>query len=280
MGVRVAWIGLGNMGGGMARNLINKGNLGSPLVLYNRTISRADALCNEVGHTKATVVASIVEAVERADLIFTSLSNDDALKDAMEQALQIDVAGKKFVDCSTVHPDVANNVAARVANNGADFVAMPAIDFVKPYITGVIGRRAIEFRDEPVGKAQILKLIANMFILSVNEIVAEGMTFAEKASVDPNKLLELLSVLFGGPYTVYGARMVGGDYHKKEVPVEIALKDARHALHIAEDVGCAIPSLDAAAKNLEAVKDQRGPTADSSSVYGLSRTRNGLSLEN
>ncbi|KAF2172687.1 hypothetical protein M409DRAFT_62424 [Zasmidium cellare ATCC 36951] len=291
------------MGRGMAKNLIEKGNLESPLKLYNRTTTRAVALKNEVG-SRASIGTSIAETVAGADIIFTSLSNDDTLKETMSQALQSEIVGKTFVDCSTVHPEAANDLAEMASSKGADFVSMPvlgspgvaassqllcllsgssrAIDLVKPYITGVIGRQIIEFRDELAGKGQVLKLIANMFILNVNEITAEGLTFAEKASVDPHRLLEMLSVLFGGPYSVYGARMIGGDYHKKEaqVPVGMALKDAHHAMRVAEEVKSTVPSLRAAAENLEAVRDQRGPLVDSSSVYGLCRLRNGLPFEN
>lgn len=88
---------------------------------------------------------------------------------------------------------------------------------VKPYTTGVMGRQVIEFSDEPAGKADLLKLIANMFILNVNEVIAEGLTFAEKAAIEPQKLQELLAALFGPIYSTYAARMVDGDYHKKEV---------------------------------------------------------------
>lgn len=95
-----------------------------------------------------------------------------------------------------------------------------AAAFVRPYTTGVIGSRLVEMGDEDSSKADLLKLIANTFILNVNQVVAEGLAFAEKATIEPQKLQELLIALFGAPYALYSQRMLGGDYHRKEVSCE------------------------------------------------------------
>ena len=92
-----------------------------------------------------------------------------------------------------------------------------AIEVIKPYTEGVMCRQTIIFQDETAGKADLVKLIANTFIINVNEIVAEGLTFAEKAEVDPRKLQELLNALFGPTYNLYSQRMLSGAYHAKKV---------------------------------------------------------------
>ena len=115
------------MGRGMSKNVVNKGNLSQPLIIYNRTQQRAEDLSAELGSGKTKVASSIEEAVMPADLIFTCLGDDVAVKDTIEIALAISggVRGKLFCDCSTVHPDTTNELAQRIRAEGAQFVACP-----------------------------------------------------------------------------------------------------------------------------------------------------------
>jgi 3-hydroxyisobutyrate dehydrogenase-like beta-hydroxyacid dehydrogenase len=136
---QVAWIGLGNMGRGMCKNLVEKGNLSQPLIIYNRTQKRAEDLSAKLGSGKTKVASSIEEAVKPAEIIFTCVGDDAAIKDTIETALKIGggVKGKLFVDCSTVHPDTTNELAQRITGEGAQFVACPGksfrrIDFQEP----------------------------------------------------------------------------------------------------------------------------------------------------
>jgi 3-hydroxyisobutyrate dehydrogenase-like beta-hydroxyacid dehydrogenase len=128
---QIAWIGLGNMGRGMCKNLVEKGNLSQPLIIYNRTQQRAEDLSAKLGSGKTIVASSIEKAVKPADFIFTCLGDDGAVKDTIEIALAISggVRGKLFVDCSTVHPDTTNELAQRITGEGAQFVACPGKSF-------------------------------------------------------------------------------------------------------------------------------------------------------
>lgn len=110
----------------MAKNLVEKGSLTNPLILQNRTQKRADDLSTKLGSDKTKVVASIEEAVESSDLIFTCVGDDAAIKDTISAALKAgDVKGKIFVDCSTVHPDTTAELAEMITAKGAQFVACP-----------------------------------------------------------------------------------------------------------------------------------------------------------
>jgi 3-hydroxyisobutyrate dehydrogenase-like beta-hydroxyacid dehydrogenase len=128
---QIAWIGLGNMGRGMCKNLVEKGNLSQPLIIYNRTQQRAEELSATLGSGKSKVAATIEDAVKPAEVIFMCLSNDASVKDTIEIALAISggVRGKLFVDCSTVHPDTTNELAKRITGEGAQFVACPGKSF-------------------------------------------------------------------------------------------------------------------------------------------------------
>src|SRR5579871_6686714 len=124
---QIAWIGLGNMGRGMSKNLATKGNLSQPLIIYNRTQQRAEDLAAKLGSGKTKVVSSIEEAVKPSEIIFTCLGDDAAVKDTIEIALATSggVRGKLFCDCSTVHPDTTNELAQRITGEGGQFVACP-----------------------------------------------------------------------------------------------------------------------------------------------------------
>lgn len=100
MAPQLAWIGLGNMGRGMCKNLVEKGNLSHDLLVYNRTIKRAEDLVTKIGHS--AVSKSLSDLVSKADIIFYCLGDDAAVLDTVEELLKSDVGGKTLVDCSTI----------------------------------------------------------------------------------------------------------------------------------------------------------------------------------
>ena len=110
---------------GMCKNLVEKGNLQKPLVIFNRTQKRAEDVNVELGAGKSLVASSLEEAVTKADIVFTCLGDDAAIKDTIVEAVKKDVSGKLFVDCSTVHPDTTTMLAKTVQEKGATFVASP-----------------------------------------------------------------------------------------------------------------------------------------------------------
>lgn len=110
---------------GMCKNLILKGKLEKPLILYNRTTSRAKALSAQVGHS--LVADSLNEAVSKADIVFSCLTDAEAVNDVFEKILTWEVKGKLFVECSTTQREQTNRLANRVEEAGASFVAMPGM---------------------------------------------------------------------------------------------------------------------------------------------------------
>lgn len=86
----------------MCKNLVEKGDLGKPLIIFNRTRQRATDLNAKLPAGTTTIAASVEEAVAKADIIFTCLGDDAAIKETITTAMKGDVQGKLFVDCSTV----------------------------------------------------------------------------------------------------------------------------------------------------------------------------------
>ena len=90
------------------------------------------------------------------------------------------------------------------------------VEKVKPYCKGVMGRANIDFSDQSPGRATLLKVIGNTFILNMVESLAEGHTVAEKSGLGNENLHQFIETMFPGPYTAYSSRLTTGDYYKRE----------------------------------------------------------------
>ena len=301
----------------MTKNLVQKGSLSSPILLYNRTYSKAESHALSLGgpsHAKA--VRTITEAVSPSDIIFTCVGDDAAVEDIFSVALseKEDVAGKLFVDMSTIHPDTSRKLYTQIAARGARFVscpvfgvpamaeagqlicvlggAKPDVQRILPYTIGVMARANIDLSFDPsttpesaqdVGKASTLKLIGNSFILSFVEQLAEGLTLAEKSGVGIDPLAQWLELMFPGPLPKYVERMQTGDYYKREYPlfqVDLARKDLRHVASVAEASGMRMRSLEVVDGYLKDVKAHSGERGDIAGMYGAVRKESGLKFEN
>lgn len=192
----------------MCKNLVEKGNLSQPLTIYNRTALRASELSSKIGHS--VVAASIEEAVSKADIIFFCLGDDAAVHENVSKALNGNVEGKLFVDCSTIHPETTAIVAKEVEAHGAHFVACPVsgrpamadagqlvcvlagsrkqVDKVKPYCDGVMGRATINYGGSTPNKGTLLEITGNTFILSMIETILGGHVVAEKTCLGVDNL--------------------------------------------------------------------------------------------
>ena len=305
-GPRIAWLGLGNMGRGMVKNIVEKGTYSPPLLIYNRTHARAQKLASSLPEGKVRAAGSIEECVKEADIIFTCVGDDAAITSTIETAVAVPEAkGKLFVDCSTVHPDTTNKLAATINDAGAGFVACPvfgapamadngqlvcvlagpsaSIAKVRPFCKGVMGRAEVDFSDQPHGNASRLKIIGNTFILHMVESLSEGHVFAEKSGLGVDNLHSFIETMFPGPYTAYSNRLKSGDYYQREEPAfqaKLAVKDYTHAKSLADNCGVKLKGLDVAGQHLKDVVEYAGDKGDIAGVYGAVRREAGLEFEN
>lgn len=290
---------------GMCKNLVEKGNLDQPLLLYNRTKQRSVDLSTALGTDKTEVVDSIADGVAKADIIFTILANDQAIEATMAEIVKSDLKGKLVVECSTIHPQTTEKLAELVLAKGAEYLTAPVfgapamadagqligvlagpkstVERAKPYFTGVMAKGEIDMSDEPRGKALTLKLIGNTFVLNMVEQLAEGHVLAEKSGLGSKYLHEWVSNMFPGPYAAYSNRMLSGDYYQRDHPlfaVDLARKDAGHALSLAKASGTTLPNVEVADAHLVKVKAERGEKGDFAGIYGVMRMEAGLDYEN
>ncbi|KAK4193706.1 putative oxidoreductase YfjR [Podospora australis] len=306
MAPRILWIGLGNMGRGMVKNLVEKGPLDSPVLVFNRTKQRSIDLSNSLPEGKTEVIDSIAAGVSKADIIFIILSNDDVVEAAVNEILSSgDITGKLIVDCSTIHPDTTTRLAEAVTAKNAEFLTAPvfgapamadsgqligvlagpksAVDRARPYFQGVMARAEVNMSDEPYGKALTLKLIGNTFILNMVEQLAEGHVLAEKSGLGTKYLHQWVENMFPGPYAAYSTRMLSGDYYTREYPlftVDLARKDAGHAMSLAKAAGTRLKNLEVGDEHLRQVKEHAGERGDIAGIYGAVRKEAGLKYEN
>lgn len=290
---------------GMCKNIVEKGNLDKPLILYNRTQKRADDLSQKLGTDKTRVVSSVAEAVQSAEIIFVCVADDAADRDTIRQIVEAKASNHLIVDCSTVHPETTAELSKTVTDAGHAFVACPVfgapamadagqlvcvlagkgsdIDRVLPYCTGVMGKGTVEFKDEPPQKAPTLKLIGNTMVLQMVESLSEGHTLAEKTGLGVEYLHSWIEQMFPGPFTAYSNRLKSGDYYTRQEPlfaIDLGRKDCRHALDLAKSSGTQMRGLDVISDHLDQASQYTGPSGDMPGIYGAVRLESGLPYEN
>jgi 2-hydroxy-3-oxopropionate reductase len=240
--MRVAILGTGKMGGGIAKRLSDSGH---QLTLWNRTRSRAEALgLGKVASTPAEAVkgAEVVISIltDAAAVRSTYLGDDGAAKAARDQV---------FIEMSTAGPDVVKEVQPAIERAGAKFVECPVLGSITAMEIGkgilfAAGDDAAIERARPVlealgevrrikdaESAAKLKLIANTVLMGVSALAAEVLAGGAAARVDTEDIFWVLT-RFSPPLA---ARRAGYVDHKYE-PVMFALRDAAKDLRLATEL--------------------------------------------
>jgi len=256
---RIGFLGLGNMGAGMARRLIAPG---TELRVWNRTAARGEALA-ALG---ARVTATPAEAAAGADAVFAMLA-DDAASAAVwlgrDGALQALPAGALAIDCSTLSAAWVSELAAAAAARRLRYLDGPVtglpeaaaegkltllvgaadadLEAARPYLER-LGERIIHFG--PVGAGTAYKLTVNLMGAVQIAGAAEGLAMAAAAGLDLAQVAEALAAgQAASPQVVRTARRIVADDHDAEVVFAARLrrKDADYGLRLARQLGLAAP---------------------------------------
>jgi 3-hydroxyisobutyrate dehydrogenase-like beta-hydroxyacid dehydrogenase len=257
--MRVAFIGLGMMGSGMARNLIKAGHT---LVVFNRTRSRAQ----ELAQLGVSVAANPGEAAANAEVLITMLADDHALEDAIlgpGRALQSLPAGSVHVSMSTISVAMSRRLQAAHRERHQHYVAAPvfgrpeAAEAAKLFIVAagpteqiqrcqvlfdVMGQKTFVL-SEDAPAANLVKLTGNFLISTVIESMAEAVSLVRKSGVDPNKFLDVLTgSLFSAPiYKNYGGMIAANRFEPIGFKLPLGFKDNRLVLAAAEELAVPMP---------------------------------------
>jgi 3-hydroxyisobutyrate dehydrogenase-like beta-hydroxyacid dehydrogenase len=209
MSAKVAFIGLGVMGFPMAGHLKAKGY---DVTVYNRTGAKADAWVQKQGGKSAPTPAA---AAKDADFVMLMVGNDN---DLLEVALGKDgaLAGMKkgaiLVDHTTASADAARKVFAAAKAKGVDFIDAPVSGGQAGAENGKLtvmcgGEKAPFERAKPVmdsygravtlmgaaGAGQLTKMVNQICIAGLVQALSEGIAFAEKAGLDADLVLDVIS---------------------------------------------------------------------------------------
>lgn len=251
-------IGLGRMGTGIAKSLLRAGHR---VTVYNRTVSRAEALRAD----GAIVAASVAEAC-RSEVVFTMVADDGALESSVFGAGGILASlprGAVHVSLSTISVALSDRLTAEHAKAGQGYLAAPVfgrpeaaeaaklavvaagaetlIQKCKPLFEAM-GPKLFVAGERP-SMANVVKLSGNFLIGSVLESLSEALAFARKSGVDASALLEFLTTtMFTAPlYKTYGELIVQGKHEPAGFLLSLGLKDIRLVLQAAEAVSVPMP---------------------------------------
>ncbi|ORW21496.1 6-phosphogluconate dehydrogenase [Mycolicibacter nonchromogenicus] len=256
--MHVGFIGLGNMGSGMAANLLKAGHT---VAAYNRSAVKVDALV-QLGATAAHTVADAC----RGDVVQTMLADDDAVESVTLGPGGIVASlppGGTHISSSTVSVALARRLAAAHAEAGQSYVAAPVfgrpeaaaaaklfviaagapavLERVTP-LFDVIGQRTFVVSEQPYN-ANLVKLSGNFLLATVIESLGEAIALVGKAGVDPVSYVDILtSTLFSAPaYATYGDLIARKRYEPAGFAATLGLKDVRLALQAAEELAVPLP---------------------------------------
>jgi 3-hydroxyisobutyrate dehydrogenase len=258
--MRIAFLGLGKMGSGMAARLASAGH---SLAVFNRTASRTEPL-RKLG---ARVCDSPREAAENADVIIGMTADDESSR-AMwlseRGALAADNAPDALaIECSTLSHAWVLELAARVRERGFRYVDAPVtglpdaaaagtltllvgadasdLDAARPVFAS-LATRVLHFG--AVGQGTAYKLMVNLLGAIQIASAAEGMALAECAGLDPKLVADAIaSGQAASPQVVRNVRrFVAGDHTGSvNFTPSLRLKDVEYALRLARSLGVPQP---------------------------------------
>ncbi len=212
----VAFIGLGAMGYPMAGHLLAQGYA---VCVYNRTPAKADAWVAEQqakhSECKASSAKTPREAAQDKDFVFVCVGNDDDVRGVIVGAdgtLAGMKAGAILIDHTTTSADLARELAAMADKNGVEFLDAPVsggqAGAQNGKLTIMVGGEASTFAKAldamnvyaratthmgAHGAGQLTKMVNQICIASLLQGLSEGMAFAQKAGLDGNLVLDVIS---------------------------------------------------------------------------------------
>jgi 2-hydroxy-3-oxopropionate reductase len=254
MAVKVGFIGLGIMGGHMARHVSDK---------FEVTVYDIDA--DKVAQQKkATQARSVQQVGQSANVVLLSLPSSEIVKEVVcgaEGLIHVMQKGSAVIDTSTTEPTVSRVIAASLAQKGIDFLDAPvsggeggARDAALAFMVGgdpavfdkytpvlqVMAKSIVRVGD--IGSGGVAKLVNNMIVGATFSIIAEGFALAMKNGIDPQVLYEAIKDGWAGSMVLNVA--APGIIEQNYTPggtIDILFKDIGYALSLARSQNVPVP---------------------------------------
>ncbi|MFA9392821.1 MAG: NAD(P)-dependent oxidoreductase [Prolixibacteraceae bacterium] len=243
--MKITFIGLGIMGSRMASHLA-KNNV--HLTVYNRSIKDIEAL----DLPNVTVANSAQNAVRDADIVFSMLSDPNAIEEVFfgnEGALKSMKENAIWVDSTTVNPSFSIRSFEEAKLSQVRFLDAPVsgstpqadgaalvffvggedetLKIVEPYIN-MMGNKIVHVGG--IGKGASLKMVVNSMLAQSMVVFSEAVLFGEKMGISRDFLLDLVpNLLVSPPITKLKAEVIRADKYEAQFPLELMYKDVRLA---------------------------------------------------
>lgn len=258
--MNVGFIGVGAMGQGMVRNLLQAGHA---VTIYNRTRGRAEALAAN----GAVVVATAADVCRASEIVISMLADDravEALVFGEDEFLQALAPNAVHVSMATISVALGERLTQAHASAGSVYVSAPV--FGRPpaaasaqlfVIAGgpaaalarcqplfdAMGQRTFVVGERPAA-ANIVKISGNFMLASLIETLGEAFALTRKHGIDPEQFLEVLTnSIFPAPvYKNYGGMIARDTYEPAGFKLALGLKDIRLALAAADGVTMPMPA--------------------------------------
>jgi 3-hydroxyisobutyrate dehydrogenase-like beta-hydroxyacid dehydrogenase len=290
--MKAGFIGLGNMGLPMARNLLRAGH---EITVYNRTRERADSL-----RAEGATVANQASDACAYDVLITMVADDRALRAVVLDGRLIPKLspGSVHICMSTISVELAQELTRAHAEAGNQFISAPvfgrpeAAESAKLAVVAAgparmigkcqplfdaMGHRTFFVGEEP-SKANTVKLTGNFLILCVIESLGEAYALLRKSGVEPEKFLEIMtSTLFAAPvYKTYGNLIAKEQFLPAGFKLALGLKDVTLVLAAAADARAPMPVASLVRDRILAAIARNGEDLDWSSFSKISAENAGL----
>lgn len=289
--MKIAFIGLGNMGGGMAANLARVGHEVRAFDLSKEALTRA----KEKGCTPCT---SIKEAVADAQIVVTMLPNGKIVDEVYSNEI-IGHAPRSttLIDCSTIDVETARKVARDAAKRGGyEMVDAPVSGGIAAAnagtLTFMVGGTPSAFEHaQPIlaamgkavihagasGAGQAAKICNNMILGATMIATCEAFVMAQKLGLDPKVFYDISSKASGQSWSMtsycplpgVGPQSPADDEYRGGFATNLMLKDLLLAMQAAEQVNAAVPMGARAAELYQAFADLDQGQVDFSGIIKM-----------
>ena len=291
--MKVGLIGLGIMGKPMAKNMLKAG--------YDLTVSDLNKAAVDEVVAAGGKAGTNQEIGENCDVVLTMLPNSPHVKSVMlgeNGVASYMKAGQVFIDMSSINPVASKEIAAVLAEKGVEMMDAPvsggepkAIDGTLSFMVGgkqeifdtykplleTMGASVVRCGD--VGAGNTTKL-ANQIIVACNiQALAEALTLAQKAGVDPELVFQAIKGGLAGS-TVMNAKtpmMIAGDT-KPGFKIDLHIKDLNNALDCAHSVGAPVPMTAEVQEILQWMHNHEGGQKDHSAMAEYYETLTGIKI--
>jgi 3-hydroxyisobutyrate dehydrogenase-like beta-hydroxyacid dehydrogenase len=261
---KVAFIGLGRMGHGMAGRYLDGG---FTVAVWNRSKAKAEDLIAR----GARWAASPADACDGADAIVTMVADDEASRAVWlgkDGAVRTAKPGALAIECSTVSYNHAIELARELRESGLVYIDSPVTGLPDAAASGkltlLVGAEPADLeRARPylmplsttirhfggVGNGTVYKLINNLMGAIQIAGIAEGLAIAEQAGLDMKLVLEAVETgVAGSPQVIrHSRRMVARNFAGANFTAALRHKDAAYAVALAESLLSAVPVMGRAA---------------------------------